>query len=396
MRDRTRCVVTPEVAEAGYRSLAPAVHRASTIVFDDAQAYATRSQRGPDGYSYGLYGTPTTRQLAAKLSALAGACRTLLVPSGQGANAIAAMGLVSAGDHVLIADNCYPAMRSLAREDMARLGIVAEFYHPVSLDDLAARIRSNTRLVWCESPGSSTMEVQDLPAIVALAAKAGALTGCDNTWATSLALKPHAIGVDVVTEALTKYASGHSDLLMGAITFKDEATALKVRAYMGRMGIGVSPDDAALVLRGMETMALRFEHSATVARRLIDRLADHPAIDRILWPPLAGSPGHELWRRDFTGAAGVFSVILAEGASRRLDAALNALQTFAIGASWGGTRSLIAPMSIAHSCGVRPWQGEDLILRLSVGVEDVEDLETDIDALLVHLGGSAVTDPGIA
>ncbi|WGF89257.1 trans-sulfuration enzyme family protein [Marinivivus vitaminiproducens] len=389
MRDRTRCVVTPEVDETGFKSLAPAVHRASTIVFDDAAAYATRGDRGPDGYSYGLYGTPTTRQLASKLAGLAGAARVLLVPSGQGANAIAALALVSAGEHVLIADNAYPAMRSLAVEDMARLGIAVEFYDPVSPDDLAARVRPETRLVWCESPGSSTMEVQDLPAIVAIAREAGALVGCDNTWATSLALKPHALGVDIVTEALTKYAAGHSDLLMGAISFADESLAAGVRDAMGRMGMGVSPDDAALVLRGMETMAVRFAHSAEGARRLVARMAGHPAVARVLWPPIEDSPGHDLWKRDFTGAAGVFGVILAEGASGRLDAALGALRTFAIGASWGGTRSLIAPMSVGRTRSVRPWPGEDLILRFSIGLEDIADLEADIDALLAALGAPA-------
>lgn len=382
MKDQTKCVVTPEVNEAGYRSLAPAVHRASTIVFKDAADYAARSERGPDGYSYGLYGTPTTRQLEAKLNALSGATRTLLVPSGQAANAVAAMALLSAGDHVLIADTSYPAMRALADVDMKRSGIEPEYFDPTSLEDLAGRIRPETKLVWCESPGSTTLEVQDLPAIAEIAHKAGALVGCDNTWATSLGCKPIALGVDIVTEALTKYASGHSDLLMGAMSFASDEVALDVRAYMGRIGIGVSPDDAALVLRGMETMVLRFNHSAEGAKRLIGRLQSHPAVADILWPPLESSPGHALWLRDFTGAAGVFTVILADGVSAKLDDALGALKTFAIGASWGGTRSLVAPMSIGYSRSVGNLTGEDLFLRFSVGLEAPEELDADIEALL--------------
>lgn len=385
MKDETKCVVTPEVDETGFRSLAPAVHRASTIVFADAEEYATRGERGPDGYTYGLYGTPTTRQLEAKLQALSGASRTMLVPSGQASNAVAAMALLSAGDHILIADNAYPPMRTHADQDLKRFGIGVDYYDPVSPEDLKRRIRSETRLVWCESPGSTTMEVQDIPAIVEIAHESGALVGCDNTWATSLAFKAHAFGVDIVSEALTKYASGHSDILMGAMSFADEEVALKVRAFMGRTGIGVSPDDAALVLRGMETMALRFAHAEAGAHRLIARLQEHPAVAAIYWPPLETSPGHALWKRDFTGAAGVFTVVLAEGASARLDAALGALKTFAIGASWGGTRSLVAPMSIGKARSVTSVEGEDLFVRFSVGLEAIEELEADIDAFLARL-----------
>ncbi|WP_118137774.1 PLP-dependent aspartate aminotransferase family protein [Oceanicella sp. SM1341] len=387
MHEPTRCVLTPQVDETGYRALGPAVHRASTIVFPDAAAYAGRGARGPDGYSYGLAGTPTTRALEAKLAGLAGAARCLLVPSGQAANALAAMALLQAGDHVLITDTAYPAMRALAVEDMARAGIAAEFYDPLSPEDLRRRLRPETRLVWCESPGSTTMEVQDLPAIVRVAREAGALTGCDNTWATALALKPLALGVDIVTEALTKYAGGHSDVLMGAITFADEALALRVRGYLGRMGIGVSPDDAALVLRGTETMALRFAHSAAGARRLVARLQAHPAVARVLWPPLPDAPGHAAWARDFTGAAGLFGVVFRPGAAARIGPALDRMRTIAIGASWGGTRSLAAPMSLAGARSVRPWQGEDLVLRISVGLEDIRDLEADIDRLLDTLAG---------
>ncbi len=385
MRDQTKTVMTPKPNMNGFRSLAPAVHRASTIVFPTAEAYANRSKLGPDGYSYGLYGTPTTRQLATKITEMYGATRTLLAPSGQAANAIAIMALVKSGDHVLLPDSVYPSMRYLAREVMEPCGITTEYYHPTLLHDLQRRIRPETKIIWTESPGSSTLEVQDLPAIAELARKAGALTGCDNTWATSLALKPFALGIDIVTEALTKYAGGHSDLLMGSISVADEQIGLKIRAYMGSMGLGVSPDDAALVLRGMETMALRFERSFEGAQRLVKRIEPNPAIDCIIWPAMPSSPDYALWKRDFRGAAGVFSVLLKEGVSTRLDAALDALQVFSIGASWGGTRSLIAPMSIAAVRSVEPWAREDLVLRISVGIEDLDDLEADIDRFLTAL-----------
>ncbi len=394
MRDNTKCVVIPKAVMEGFESLAPATYRASTIVFPDAQSYATRGDRGLDGYSYGLHGTPTTRQLCDKLTDLSGAARCLLTPSGQASNAIAVMALASKGDHVLLADACYPAMRGLAQIDLVRAGVEVEFYDPTSLDDLRARLRRSTKLIWCESPGSTTMEVQDLVGVVEAAKSVGALVGCDNTWATSLLLKPHALGVDIVSEALTKYAGGHSDLLMGSITVARDELAVVVRDYMGRMGIGVSPDDATLVLRGMETMALRMAHVNSTATRLVERFLRHPAVERILWPPLEDCPGHEFWLRDFNGAAGLFTIVLAEGYGGRLNEALDGLKLISIGASWGGTRSLVAPMSINMSRSVQPWEGEDLFLRFSVGLEDAADLEEDVDAFLSRLETGARAGSG--
>lgn len=382
MRDKTKLVHMPDVSTDGFSALGAPVNRASTIVFPSAEAYSTRADRGPEGYSYGLYGTPTTRILEAKLSQASGAARTLLVPSGQGANAIAALAVLSRGDHVLIPDTAYPAMRSLATQDLTRLGIETEFYDPTSLDDLRARLKAETRLVWCESPGSTTMEVQDYPAIVEIAHKSGALVGCDNTWATFISLKPLEMGFDIVTEAITKYASGHADVLMGAIMLADTHTAETIRGFMGHMGIGVSPDDAWLALRGLETMYLRYTQSRQGAERLVERFTAHESVERILWPPIPGSPGHEVWKRDFRDAAGVFSVVFKDGASTRISRALDSLKVFAIGASWGGTRSLVAPMSISAVRTVRPWSGDDMILRVSVGVEDILDLEDDVRRFL--------------
>lgn len=382
MRDKTKLVHMPVVSTDGFSAFGAPVHRASTIVFPSSEAYSTRGDRGPEGYSYGLYGTPTTRILEAKLSQAAGAARTLLVPSGQGANAIAAMALLSQGDHVLIPDTVYPAMRNLATHDLPRLGIHAEFYDPTSLDDLRERFRAETKLVWCESPGSTTMEVQDYPAIVEIAHKGGALVGCDNTWATFISLKPLEMGFDIVSEAITKYASGHADVLLGAVMLADISIAEKIRGFMGRIGIGVSPDDAWLALRGLETMYLRYAQSRRGAELLVQRFEVHDSVERVLWPPLPGSPGHEIWQRDFRDAAGVFSVVFKDGASAGVPQALDCLKVFAIGASWGGTRSLVAPMSISRSRSVRPWSGDDMILRVSVGVEDILDLEDDIRKFL--------------
>jgi cysteine-S-conjugate beta-lyase len=385
MDDLTTCVVTPKVPTEGFDPLGVGVHRASTIVFKDAAAYAARGQRGPQGYSYGLYGTPTTRTLEAKLSALEGAARTFLLPSGQAANAVAALAFLSAGDHVLLADTVYPPMRDFAVSDLARLGIGVDFFDPCSLTDLEKRMTARTRLVWVESPGSTTMEIMDLPSAAAIAHANGTLLGVDNTWATPLNLKPLALGADMVTEGLTKYVSGHADVLMGSLSLRDAADAEAVRAAIGRMGIGVSSDDAALVLRGSETLGVRMHHSARVALEFARRLQAWPQVARVLHPGLESDPGHTLFKRDFLGASGVFSVVFRPEVSRHVFTALDAFELFAIGASWGGTRSLAAPMPVKANRTATVWPHDDVVLRLSIGLEAEEELWADLERFLVAL-----------
>lgn len=385
MNDLTACVVTPKVSTDGFDPLGVAVHRASTIVFKDAAAYEARGQRGHKGYSYGLYGTPTTRALEEKLTLLEQGVRTFLAPSGQAANAFAVLPFLSAGDKILVVDTAYPPMRDFALSDLVRMGVVVEFYDPLSTEDLQNRLDERTRLVWCESPGSTTMEVQDLPRISALAKRVGALVGCDNTWATPLNFKPLRHGADIVTEALTKYVSGHSDVLMGSITIKDENLIEPIRGLIGRVGIGVSPDDASLVLRGSETLAVRLAHCAQAASRLMDRIAVHPLVDRVLHPSRADCPGHEFWKRDFLGGSAVFSVLFKPRAVPHVAVAMNVFGVFAIGASWGGTRSLAAPMPVKRHRTANEWLGEDLLLRLSIGLESEDELSADLDRFLAEL-----------
>ncbi|MGL5011644.1 MAG: trans-sulfuration enzyme family protein [Paracoccaceae bacterium] len=386
MSDITDCVLTPRVPTEGFDPLGVATHLASTITFSNATAYAERGMRGDRGYSYGLYGTPTTRTLEEKLSRLERAARTFLVPSGQAANALAILPFVAVGDHVLMADTVYPPMRDFAATDLARLGVTAEFFDPTRPQDVADRMKSRTRMVWCESPGSTTMEVMDLPRIAEIAHAGGALIGVDNTWATPLNLKPLTLGADIVTEALTKYVSGHSDVIMGSISVRDAALVAPIKALLGRLGIGVSSDDAFLVLRGSETLPLRLQHQAKVALRFAGRLADHPLVARVLHPGLPGDPGHATFKRDFLGASGVFSLTFPAAVSSQVAPALDALRLFAIGASWGGTRSLAAPMPVRMNRTVSEWTDPDLVLRLSVGLEDEDELREDLERFLSCLG----------
>lgn len=392
MSDITLCVLTPRVPTAGFDPLGVGVHRASTIAFEDAAAYASRGERGHQGYSYGLYGTPTTRTLEAKLTALEDGVWTFLAPSGQAANAIAVLPFVSAGDHVLIVDTAYPPMRDLAETDLRRLGVEVDFFDPLAPEDVARRMRPTTKIVWCESPGSTTMEVIDLPKIAAIAHEQGALVGVDNTWATPLNFKPLKHGADIVTEALTKFVSGHSDVLMGSITVKDAALIKPLRALMGRMGIGVSPDDASLVLRGFETLGIRLRHSERVALDFAHRISRHPLVEQVLHPALETCPGHAIWKRDFLGSSGVFSVTFTENVSTKVADALDAFQIFVIGASWGGTRSLAAPMTVDGFRSATRWNGGDVILRLSIGLEDEQEIWADVARFFDRLEASMTHD----
>ena len=382
MHDSTRCVHHPAVNEEGYASLAVPTHRASTIVYKDAASFAARKYRGFDGYTYGLHGTPTTRTLEAQLTALHGGVRTVLVPSGQAAVTMVMLAVLMPGDRVLIPDHVYPPVRSFCEDYLKPRGIDYGVYDPLIGADIADLIDDATKLVWVESPGSGTMEVQDVPAIVRAAKAKGCLVGCDNTWATPLLFKPLAHGADFACEALTKYVGGHSDLLLGSITVADIGLRQKLKELLRGYGVGVSPDECQLALRGIETMGLRVAHMGRVSEDFARRLAHSLAVETVLHPALPSCPGHEHWKRDMGRSSGVFSLVLKPVAEEALEAALTALKIFAIGASWGGTRSLIAPMAVKGDRSVVPWTKEGPVLRISIGLEDEDDLWADLDALL--------------
>lgn len=226
------------------------------------------------------------------------------------------------------------------------------------------------------------MEVQDLPAISRVAKARGVLVGCDNTWASPLLFKPLAHGADFVVEALTKYVGGHSDLLLGSVTVADLGLRQKLKDTLRLLGIGVSPDEVSLALRGIETMGLRMAHTGRVAEEFARRLSNQPSVERVLHPALPGCPGHDVFKRDFKGGSAVFSIVLKPGAERHLDAGLSALNVFALGASWGGTRSLVAPMAIKEGRTATVWASEGTVLRISIGLEDPDELWSDLEKLL--------------
>lgn len=385
MRDETRLLHTA-VDDLPFNALTPTVHRASTIVFPTVESFLSRHTQFYDGYSYGLYGHPASRNLAAQIAALEGGVRSLIVPSGMAAIMVTNLALLRAGDHVLLPDPVYGPSRSSAEQFMSGLGVEASFYDPFCGAGIVAQMHPNTRLVWVESPASFTMEVQDLPAIAQAAHAHGALVAVDGTWASPLGFKALSHGADVAMQALSKHVGGHSDLLLGSVTVASEELFRRIKDASRFLGLGVSPEDCFLALRGLGTLAARLERQTASALKIAARLAEHPGVARVIYPPLPGDAGHALWRRDFQGGCGVFSVVLQPRAENRLAACVDGLRLFHIGASWGGLHSLVAPVQIEGTRTVSPWRDRGPLVRFSIGMEHPDDLLEDIELGLDRYG----------
>lgn len=376
--DDTAHVHPPKRSQEPFQALAMSVERASTVVFDSLEAFENRVERLYDGFSYGLYGTPTSRQLEDHIATLEGGTRALVVPSGMAAITLATMAVCKTGDRVLVPETLYAPARDMVFRFLGPLGIEAVAYDPKIDSDIVTLIDDRTRLVWVESPGSGTFEVQDVPAIVAVAHKAGALVAADNTWASHLAFKPLEHGVDFAMQALSKHAGGHGDLLMGSVAVRDEALFRRLKDTSRFLGYGVSPEDCALCERGLMTMPLRMRQADATARDIIGWLSERPEIAQILHPMVPGHPGHSVWKRDFGGSAGVFSIVLRPELTPLQGEALARLRLFRLGASWGGVHSLVAVNDPRKGRSNLDWLRPGPVWRLSIGLEAVEDLLTDL------------------
>lgn len=389
VHDETSCAKAnvPEASNE-FRSLTIPVHRASTVVFDTVEEYRQRRRHFYDGYSYGLYGTPTSRALEAQIAALEGGTRCLVVGSGMAAITLVLLASARAGDHVLIPDTVYDPVRTLADGFLAELGISSTFYDPRIGRDIDSHFQDRTRLVWLESPGSVTMEVQDVPAIVAAAHERGILVGVDNTWATPLRLKALDLGVDFSMSAVSKYLGGHSDLLMGSVAVRDETLYRRLRDTARHLGYGASPDDCSLALRGIETLAVRLDRVEATALAIARRLSGHQAVATVLHPSLPDHPDHLIWKRDFRGSSGLFTVELQPWTRPTLAEAVESMKHFAIGASWGGTQSIVAVLDPPPVRTATSSEGRGPFLRLSIGVEHIDDLVSDIDRALAVLSAA--------
>lgn len=349
----------------------PVVH-ASTVLFPDAVTLEKRAQR----YTYGTRGTPTTDALCEAVTALEQGEGTALVPTGLASITAALLTFLDAGDHLLIVDSVYRPSRNFSDTVLARKGIEVEYYPPSIGAGIETLVRKNTRVIFMESPGSNTFEIQDVPAIVDIARKHGIVTMIDNTWATPLLFKPLAIGVDISIQAATKYLSGHSDVLMGTISTNKECWP-RMKEGVVTLGMCAAPDDTYLVLRGMRTMALRLQRHQESATRIATFLEQRSDVGKVFYPALPSHPDHALWRRDFGGAAGVFSFALPDRNRRRTHAFLNALQLFGLGFSWGGFESLAVPVDLSDRT-LASTPDDAPLIRLQIGLEHAQDLLDDL------------------
>ncbi len=378
-------VIHPDyTAPDGFDAFPPAIHHASTVLFKNVAAMRSGDWKNKTAYTYGLHGTPTTFTLEARLAELEGGTHCLLAPSGLAAIAMVDFALLKTGDDVLLPENVYNPNRELGKWLSNDFGITARYYDPLAGAGIADLIAPNTRLIWTEAPGSVSMEVPDLPAICKAAHARGVLVALDNTWSAGLALRGFDLGVDIVMQALTKYQSGGSDVLMGAVVTRDSALNERLAMAHMRLGMGVSADDAYLVMRGLPSMKLRFEAHDASARKVAGWLKARPEITKVLHPAFEDCPGHATWKRDFTGAGGLFSVLFDPRYSEeQTDRFVDSLELFGLGYSWGGANSLVMPYRIQAIR--RNWQDGGTLVRFNVGLEDTADLIADIERALAAL-----------
>jgi cysteine-S-conjugate beta-lyase len=378
MNWKTMLIRSGAAAPTGFLSLVTPVFRGSTTVFPHASAIADTWNHDDVPYTYGQYGTPTTLELSARIAELERGYRCFITPGGQSALVLVYFACLSGGDHVLVPESVYGPSRAFADHLLRRYGVEVEYYPPLEGTEVAARIRNNTRLIWCESPGSITMEVQDVPAIVEAAHARGVLVALDNTWAAGVLFDAIGHGVDISVQAITKYIGGHSDLLLGSVTVSDEALHQRLGDVYQHLGLAVSPDDCSLALRGLQTLHVRLAAIEQSALRVAAWFAGRHDVEAVLHPALPSCPGHAIWKRDFTGSSGLFSVVFRSPLTRSdLHAFMDRLTLFRLGYSWGGVTSLAVTTELPDAPNARIYS--DRLVRFHIGLEDTDDLIRDLD-----------------
>lgn len=373
----TRLVMMGRDPAAHERVVNPPIQRGSTVLFDNADDLVRAGPNGPMK-GYGLEGLSTQDRLCEALSEISGGIGAVLCPSGLQAITLVLLAATKAGDHVLVTDSAYGPTRRFCNDVLAGYGVTTQFYDPRIGPGIAALVRENTTLIVLESPGSITFELQDVPAITKIARAKGITTLIDDTWSAGVFLKPFDLGVDLSMQALTKYQGGHSDLLAGAVITNDATWLTRLRDMHQMLGIGTSPEEAWLVLRGLRTMGLRLAHQDAAARRLAAWLEARPEIAQVLHPALPSSPDYALWQRDFSGAGGVFSVVLKPVSTAKVHAMVESYSLFGLGYSWGGYESLVMSYTGKIPRDHPKSHNEGPIVRYSIGLEAVEDLIADL------------------
>ncbi len=362
----------------------PPVYRGSTVLFKTLESFEKRQQK----YTYGRRGTPTTEALEEVICKLEGGHRTMLAANGLSAVTHALLAFVKTGDHILVPDTVYQPARKFCEGVLKRLGVETTYYDPLIEGGISALMKPNTTVVYTESPGSQTFEIQDIPAIAAAAHAKGAWVLMDNTWASPLYFKPFQHGVDVSIQAATKYIVGHADAMLGSITANERATPqLTEQAHL--LGIGVGTEECYLGLRGIRTIDVRLERHMRSGLEIARWLEQRPEVARVLHPGLESHPGHAIWKRDFLGASGLFAFVLKPVSKAAVASMLEGLELFGMGASWGGFESLVLPFDARAYRTATKWEPEGPCVRIHIGLEDLADIKEDLEAGFVRLKAAA-------
>jgi cystathionine beta-lyase len=376
LRPETRLVTGGRDPFAYHGFVNPPVYHASTVLYPSAEDLIAHRAR----YQYGRRGTPTSEALEGAIQAIEGpgCAGVALVPSGLSAIATALLAALKSGEHVLVTDSAYRPTRTFCDGVLARLGIETTYYDPLIGTGIAGMFRPNTRAVFVEAPGSQSFEMQDVPAIAAAAHARGLTVLMDNTWATPLYFQAFAKGVDLSIQAGTKYIGGHSDLMLGTISANAPLWP-RLKETVTTMGLCVGPDDMYLALRGLRTLGVRLERHGQSALTLARWLRERPEVRRVLHPAIEDDPGHAIWRRDFTGSSGLFSIVLEPAGEAAVRAFLDALELFGMGFSWGGYESLVIVFDCAGYRTATRWAPGGPALRFHIGLEDPNDLIADLE-----------------
>lgn len=358
-----------------YGFVNPPVVRGSTVVWPTV----ADMKAGRGRYTYGRRGSPTSDALSDALKLIEGGEHVALTPSGVTAVALALLSVLGAGDHLLMVDTVYDPTRRFCDGFLKRMGVETDYYDPAVGAEISSLMRPNTRAVFVESPGSLTFEVQDIPAIAGAAHARGAAVIMDNTWATPLYFRAHDHGVDLSLSSGTKYLGGHADVLIGWVSATPQYAAALKRAH-GELGLCCGPDDMFLALRGLRTLGVRLAHHQASGLRVARWLESRPEVARVMHPALESDPGHDLWKRDFSGACGLFALELTPGPFEAVEDFLDGLELFGLGYSWGGYESLAIPYDAKPVRTASRWAPAGPTVRLHIGLEDVEDLIADLEA----------------
>jgi cysteine-S-conjugate beta-lyase len=374
--------------EAYHGAVNPPVYHASTILYPSVAALEAAQKNRYNQVTYGRFGTPTTFAFEEAMAAVEGGHRAIAFCSGAGACFASLLAFVKAGEHVLVPDSVYGPVRSFCNGFLKRFGVATTFYDPLIGAGIKALVRANTRVIYLESPGSLTFEVQDVPAISAIAKECGITDMLDNTWGAPLFLKPLALGVDISLIAATKYIVGHADAMMG-VAVCTEKSFMPLREMATLLGNHAAPDDCYLALRGLRSAGVRLRQHEAQGLALARWLKARPEVERVLHPALPDCPGHALWQRDFAGASGLFSIVLRPDIAKpAIDAMLDGMELFGMGFSWGGFESLMVPVHPERLRSATRWQGGPVV-RLHAGLEDLDDLIADLEQGFARLNARA-------